>query len=319
MIELIKYFRTLFLSPKLSRERLKAFCEDHIQRLTANNPGGIFTTILTNITAAYNAFFGDLSSYSLNLAVKEGKTIALKESRDGLEKNISENEKLVAYTYRNDLATYEEFYPLGVSEYYNADYPTLATITERYKNVLTLHIADFPPAFATDFNAAASAFVLNLQDSQTAKANVSAEISDMATTKPALAKQLTTNLLTIALQYVGNESKADVYFDQAILDAAFRESEKKVSADINPAETQNVFDNITKGDLNLRIKNNGEGALNIGFKTAVDTAVPDTEHTITPGQEVTFQAAELGWTTAVKFLNMTNNGSLAGSYEVEKV
>jgi hypothetical protein len=32
MIELAKYFRILFMSSKLSRERLKAFCEDHIQR-----------------------------------------------------------------------------------------------------------------------------------------------------------------------------------------------------------------------------------------------------------------------------------------------
>ncbi len=62
MIELIKYFSILFMSPKISRERLKDFTESHIARLTANNPAGVFTTILTNITTAYNSYFGDLSS-----------------------------------------------------------------------------------------------------------------------------------------------------------------------------------------------------------------------------------------------------------------
>src|SRR6476620_8053847 len=111
MIELVKYFRILFLSVKLSRARLKLFTEDHIQRLNANNPGGIFTTILTNVTNAYNAYYGDMASESLNEAVREGKTLAMNESRGFLEKNISENEGLVSYTYRANLSLYEEFYP----------------------------------------------------------------------------------------------------------------------------------------------------------------------------------------------------------------
>ena len=81
MIELVKYFRILFLSVRISRERLKDFTESHILSLTAHNPGGIFTTILTNVTAAYNNYYGDLSSEAVNLAVQEGKTIAMKASR----------------------------------------------------------------------------------------------------------------------------------------------------------------------------------------------------------------------------------------------
>src|SRR4051812_39971424 len=112
MIELLKYFRILFMSTRISRERLKAFCEDHIMRLTANNPGGIFTTVLTNVTNAYNAYYGDLSSELVNVAVKEGKTVAMNDSRSALEVVIRENENLVKYTYRTNPSSYEEFYPL---------------------------------------------------------------------------------------------------------------------------------------------------------------------------------------------------------------
>jgi hypothetical protein len=318
MIELIKYFRILFLSTKISRERLKGFCEDHIQRLAANNPGGIFTTILTDVTNAYNAYYGDLSSEVTNLAVKEGKTIAMNESRGALEVLIGENEPLVKYTYRSDKDKYEEFYPLGVREYRDADLSTFETITLRYKNVLASHAADFPAGFVTDYNTAQALFVTNRNAQSTAKSAVDTERSDMATTRPALALQLTTNLLTIALEYVGDESKCAIYFDQTMLDAAFRESERKVSSEIDPGVLENIFDNVTKGEIRITIKNTGEVALDFGFTSAADAPFPGKSHLINPGQEESYNAAELGWTSVNKFLNVMNNEAQAGSYTVEK-
>jgi hypothetical protein len=234
MIELVKYFRILFLSKNLSRERLKDFCEDHIARLNANNPGGIFTPILTAITTAYNNYFGDLSSEALNQAVQEGKTIAMNNSRAALEKNISDNEKLIAYTYRNNPEIYEEFFPMGMKEYYDADLTTLETISLRFYNVFLSHAFDFPPAVIGENQMLQNTFVANRAEQMAAMSNVDAERSDLATTRPVLCQQLTVNLLTIALQYVGDESKADVYFDQTILNAAFKESERKVADDIDP-------------------------------------------------------------------------------------
>ncbi len=318
MIELAKYFRILFMSVRISRDRLKGFTEDHIQRLTANNPGGIFTGILTAILTAYNNFYGNLASKSVNEAAQEGKTIAMNESRDELEKNLSDNEKLIAYTYRTNKPFYEEFYPLGLTEYSNADLDTFGTITLRYKTVLGNHSADFPGPFVTEYGTKHSTFVTNRSAQSTAKSAVDSEISDMATTRPALAKQLTINVLTIALQYVGDDSKATVYFDQAILDNAFRESDRKVSGDINPDTTENIFDNISKADLRLTFKNTGEGALNFGFKLADDSVVTETTHQLAAGAEVNVTAAEWGWTSVNKFLNVTNASGLAGSYSVEK-
>lgn len=317
MIELMKYFRILFLSIRISRERLKNFTEDHIQRLTANNPGGIFTPILTTVTNEYNAYYGDLASESVNIAVQEGKTVAMNESRDNLEKNISDNEKLVAYTYRNNHDFYEEFYPHGITEYYKVDLATFETITDRYKTVLASHSADFPLSFVSDFNSLQGIFVANRAAQLTAKGNVASERSDLSTTKPILCRQLTVNLLTIALQYVGDESKADVYFDQSILNAAFNESLRRVANDINPLEIHNLFDNTTQADVRFVLKNTGETNLVFGF--VIDGTTAPANMTLTPGQEVSLTAAELGWTSAIKFLNVKNPDAMAGSYAVEKI
>src|SRR5437763_12329077 len=109
MIQLLKYFRILFLSVRINRDTLRQFTEAHIQALTNNNPGGIFTAILTAVTNAYTAYFGDLASRSVTEGVKQGKTQARNESREKLQKNISDNEALIKYTYRNTPSVYQEF------------------------------------------------------------------------------------------------------------------------------------------------------------------------------------------------------------------
>jgi hypothetical protein len=307
------------LSIRLTNDRLKSFTEDHIQRLTANNPGGIFTSILTAITSVYNNYFGDLASESVNQAVQEGKTIAMNSARQKLEENISTNEGLISYTYRNDRDKYEEFYPQGLTEYQNADLGAFDIITKRYFEVLEAHAGDFSADFVDEFNTKRGTFVSNRNAQLTAKANVASERSDIATTRPALATQLTKNLLTISLQYLGNETKCAVYFDQTILDASFRESERKITAEINPGETKLIFDNVTKADLQIKIKNTGEEVLNFGFTDAEGNPIALDTHPVAPGQTLTLSAADWGWTSVVKFLNVTNNKDVAGSFVAEKV
>lgn len=214
---------------------------------------------------------------------------------------------------------YEEFYPLGITEYLRSSVSELATLGERYLNILTVHAADFSAPFITAYTDLYNAYVAALDENSSVRSGVDTERSDLSTSRDALALQMTKNLLTIALQYAGNESKADIYFDQSILNVAFRESEKKVTGEIDPGLTQNVFDNITKGELQLRMKNDGEGVLNIAFKADEATPATETDAAIAPGQEVTLSAAELGFTTVNKYLNITNLGTLIGSYTVEKV
>jgi hypothetical protein len=317
MRQLFKYFQILFLSMQLSRERLKLFTEDHIQKLTANNPGGIFTAILTAVTNAYTAYYGDLSNEAVLDAVKQGKTVAMNASRDAVEKYIREGEKLIAYTYRNNKPVYEEFYPQGMTEYYKADLPTFGTIADRFKSALTTHAADFTPVFVADYNTVYTTFTSNRTAQLLAFGNLGGEREELATTKEDLAKQLTTNLLTIALEYVGDEDKADVYFNQGILNAAFAEAERKVTNEINPGETQNAFDNVSNPEVQLSFKNEWESDLVIGFMPDA-TGVP-TQVVVAAGNEVTLNASELGWTTANKFLNVKNASVAAGKYTVTKL
>jgi hypothetical protein len=308
------------MSRNLHKEALKDFTEDHIQRLTDHNPGGIFTTILTAVTNAYNAFFGDMASESLNLAVKKGKTTAMNAARKALEKQLSENEKLVAYTYRNDLDKYDEFYPAGMTEYYNADLPTLETISGRYKSAIANHPGDFDPQFVVEYNTIQQTFIDNRAAQQSAKGNVDSERGDLVVTRADLAKQLTTNLLTIALQYVGEEEKCETYFNQAILNAAFAASDRRVEGEIDPGVNEVVFSNITKSTVSLMIENTGAEPLMIGFVETEDTPLENIpQNELPPGDERGTSAGQAGWTTEKRFLKIANYSGGVGSYIARKV
>lgn len=319
MTKFFKYFRVLFLSPQLSYSALQDFTEDHIQRLIANNPGGIFTTILTAVTAAYNAYFGDLASKQLNEAVQENKTAALNESRVNLLKLLSDNEKLVKYTYRNDLPVYQDFYPQGMTAYNRATIAELEILGTSYKDALTNHAADFTPAFITEYNTTFQIFKDNRAAQQLAKGAVSGERSDLGNTKAALAEQLTRNLLTIAAQYVGDATKADMYFNQQIIDEAFKKSERKVTNNLDPGETAMVFDNVSAPTTTLRVTNNSEDNFYAGFTDAPDKPVNQPENQVPAGHTFTKQAAEMGWTSVKKYLVVTNDSGIVVSYVVEKL
>ena len=320
MITFIKYFMVLFMSPKISRSRLKSFAEDHISKLTLNNPGGLFTALLTAVTNAYTAYFGDLSSESLKLAVQKAKTAGMDASRLALLAKISEIHPLILYTYRATPDVILEFYPVGTSEYYDSNIDDLETISGRLKSVLDTHSADFTPAVLTDFNTVQGTFITNRSAQRTAKDAVETERSDMATSKVTLAKQLSINLLTIAAKYIGDESKAALYFNQSIINAAFTESTHKVESDINPGETQNAFDNTTAPEIKYLISVSGPGTMYVGFAATADTVMTAANgKPVDETDDKTFTASEMGFTTEKIYLNISNPETVMLSYVIERV
>ena len=58
MLNLINFFRILFNTSRISDLNLRKFCEDNLQRMIANNPGGIYTILITDTTTAYNGYYG---------------------------------------------------------------------------------------------------------------------------------------------------------------------------------------------------------------------------------------------------------------------
>lgn len=320
MIDLTKFFSLVFHSPRISRECLKDFVEDHIQRLTAHNPGGIFNAQLAAVQVAYASYFGHLSGGALHLAQQEGRTLALAEGRAKVEQLLNDNEKLIAYTYREAAAVYEEFYPLGLSEYYRAGIDAFLLLGQRFQSVLNAHASDFDPAVLTEYTTALAQLQTTRTEQLSEKGKVAGERSLLRTERKALEAQLTKNLLFIAYHFSGDVGKASVYFNQPILDSAFRIKKRKLQGDIDPGATLTLFDNIAKASVKLLLRNTGTRPLVLGFAPRLDAGPPTVRVVkLLPNQTIVQTAGELGWSSTHPVLRLANLGPLEGSYFVQKI
>lgn len=320
MIDLIKYFRILFTSPQISRERLRQFAESHIQRLMVNNPGGIYGAILAAITNAYSNFAGNLVDAATLEASAKALTLAMNDAQKAVHDKIRELEPLIDYTYRANRPVYLEFYPQGLTEYDAATQAVFQTIAQRFQAAMNAYVADFPPSETAAFNGLMTTYLTAINNELAGQGSVAGERTEIADTRLALCRQLTVNLLTIALNNVGNEAQAAVYFDQSILDAAFA-TNSTAEGNLDPGATANAFSNTSKPDTQYRIKLNSEGTVRIGYKSTDSTPIDPTEGTeIVSGTDwQLFTATDLGYTSTNKYLNITNTGAQTTSFVMERV
>ena len=320
MIDLMKYFRILFLSPQISRLRLKAFADKHIVRLTTNNPGGIFDGILADMIAAYTAYFQDIQDIDIVNAALKSLNASTNNAQRALLEKIRELEPYIKYTYRNDVAVYLLFYPAGLNEYNDANQLSFESLAVRFKSTLTTHSADFPPAELTAFTTLMGNYSTARTNENAAEGTAGEERSEIGNTKKVLCTQLTFNLLTIALHFLGDEAKCEAYFDQAILRAAFTDN-STAEGELNIGETQNCFSNTKKPDTQYRIKLQNEGTVRIAFKETEEQEVrPDEGQEAVGGQDwILVTASAIGYSSEKKFLNITNTGGATCNFIMERV
>lgn len=236
-----RYFRILFLTKNISRDNLKQFAEDHIQRLTVNNPGGIFTSLLVNVTNAYTSFFGDLSHTAIAGAVQKARTAGMSNSKDKAIQFIRDAHGLITYTFRDTPEIISTFYPHGMDEYTHSDLGNAELIINRFIQAATDNSGVLPVNFVGDITNLRNVFVANRTTQLLQKGTLSADRSHIVGTQEGLCIELTRNVLLIAAHFVGHESKAHVYFDQGIIDPHHASKVLlQVRLDIPAGETVNI-------------------------------------------------------------------------------
>lgn len=217
MLDLKNFFKIVFDDPKISDESLRLFAVDTLQRMSANNSGGTLTTNITDTTNAYTNYFGAITDEDLKFSIQQGLTIAANNLFEGFKKDASRKEGAVRSQYGVDSATYQEFYPHGINEYTQATKENVLTLMTRLKNSFHNHVGDLGLAnetlftnYLTNYTAAANAQQLKFGE-------VSGSKTLTASNRHRLEAELQKDVLTVALQNVGNQDAAAVYFDQSLI------------------------------------------------------------------------------------------------------
>lgn len=217
MINLITLFRNHFGAKSISDDKLKVFSEDHIQRLTANNEDGVFTTLITETTTAKNQYFGQISSEATGKALQKSHTKVVDDIMVSFKDEVSRREGLIKSLFGKDSSTYIEFFPNGISEYRGAKKANIETLIVRMATVASNHSAQVGEEFVKVFTDFQTSYTEARNSQMNQKGTVSAIKSNAKSKRTVLELQLIKNLHFIAYTYPGDDDRCSSFFDQSII------------------------------------------------------------------------------------------------------
>lgn len=217
MINMETFFKNHFDTKRISDENLRKFAEIHLQRLSANNGGGDFTQMITDTTNAYTSYFGSITDEDTKFAVQQGLTITVSNAVQNFKNAVSQKEGLVRATFGKDSPQYQEFFPLGVSEYSTATLQNVEMLMKRFEIASTAHQAQLGPALAAEFTGYLNAYTT----ARAAQLLKIGEVKDSKTTtslqRDKVENELMKNVHLIGAMFVGDVNRCMDFFDQSFI------------------------------------------------------------------------------------------------------
>lgn len=211
------FFINHFNTERISDNNIRKYAEDHLQRIIANNTGGIFNQLITDTTSAYNGYFGAITDEDSKTAIKEGSTISMNNALRQFKSDVSQKEGIIKGTYGVKSSVYQEFYPHGITEYTNATLGSAPLLMQRMITASTAHLADLGQPFVDLFTTHSNTF----NTLRTSQLNLIGEVAGKkdasVSTRESIEIQLMKNMLFIAFNNVGNPEAVNTWFDQSII------------------------------------------------------------------------------------------------------
>src|SRR5260221_1067683 len=218
MIRISRYFENQFDDREISDDELRAFAVDHLARLIAQNSAALFDAAIAATATALTDFHGAVADESTAGAIRKSRTSATNVLMDEIKGKRSRREGKISDAFGDDSAEYVAFYPQGVSEYRNATMEDMTKLLTRYAKLADDNVPALGQPFADEWNAYKTkwAAVRGAQVTQKGTATGAADQSGAARTE--LELQLQANVLTVALQNIGQPARAALFFQQSLLE-----------------------------------------------------------------------------------------------------
>ena len=223
------FFKNHFNTKEISDENLRKFAEIHLQRMSAKNGGGAFTTMITDTTTAYTNYFGSINDEDTKFAVQQGLTIAMNNAVENFKKAVSQKEGLVRATFGKDAPEYQEFFPLGVTEYSKATLQNVEMLMQRFVDAANRFTVELGATLATEFQGYLTAF-RTARTSQLLKiGEVVDSKTDTSFKRDDVENELMKNVHLIGAMFVGDINTCMDFFDQSFVrDSKESEDEEPV-------------------------------------------------------------------------------------------
>ena len=313
MINLEMLFNDLFNEGKITNERLGTFTLDHIGRVTANNPGSVFNTIITNTHNAFDAFGDAYQLKGANIGDQKGKTITKNQAREAFTNYIRQQEGTIRGKFGVESEPYQQFFPQGLNAFNKATDTGYMGLVNNIIARANQYIADLGTPFRDEVVALGQAY----KDAESAQTNEKGDVSNarggLRTERTDLTKQLTINVLTIALQFPLETEKANIYFNTSLL---FAQKRKRIYKG-EPAAGATVQVTKIVFEAGKFVKMENKGATSLTFQMYLQGNPVGNSFTVEAVSELEKKMSDFYGTADA--LKVTNTGSVIGKYVVELI
>jgi hypothetical protein len=217
MINMETFFKNHFNTSRIGDDNLRKFAEIHLQRMAAKNGGGEFTAMITDTTTAYTNYFGSITDEDTKFAVQQGLTIAVNNAMENFKKAVSQKEGIVRGNFGKDSREYQEFFPLGVSEYSKATLQNIQMLMERFVAAANRYTAQLGGALETEFQGYLTAFTTARTSQLLKLGEVADSKTDTSFKRDDVENELMKNVHLIGAMYVGDINTCMDFFDQSFV------------------------------------------------------------------------------------------------------
>jgi hypothetical protein len=218
MIDLHKFLMNPFDDPAISMAELLAFATDHVQRLSANNPGAIFAARITATSAALNGVGSSFTDDQTKLGVRKARKQAKDAYRKGLPEMVGKIHGALTAKFGTKGSEVAECFPLGRSIFKSATDDAVTSHLQTMINGVTAHASVLGGAVVTDATAILTAWTAVYSGSESSSGAKTTTKAAKNAARTALQLELFKNLLTIALQFPRQPEQLDVYMQQSLLE-----------------------------------------------------------------------------------------------------
>ncbi len=322
MINFETLFKNHLSNKEISMNELQLFSEDHVQRITANNPANILDPIVAPTAAAHIAYFGALSNKDVAKSVQQALTVTVNNKMAEFQQTVTRKAPFVEAAYGKDGAAYQEFFPHGLTEYSHATMETVELLMERMVTACTAHAADLPVGLAGVFEAIQTAFVTARSAQLGKKGNVADNADTARTLRTTLELQLVANIHFIGYKYPGNVSQCMAYFDQSILNEDSSGTggggdDNTFSGTLAAGEVKVIATVTYAAGRSVQMENTGSTPIIISLNLVPAGAPEADKVTLMPGEQQTRTMQELNDNPEAVSLQVKNTDGVAeGAYTV---
>jgi hypothetical protein len=124
---------------------------------------------------------------------------------------------MVNYTFGENSVAYQEFYPHGTAEYTHMTKTNANELMANMQNACQKHAASLTPAIVTTMENLSRDYDLARRSQLDKSASIEGKQDETSAARAELKLQLQKNLLTLALDFIGQPDKCHTYFQTSLL------------------------------------------------------------------------------------------------------